>query len=476
MAAGDDGALEVLGGASGARGICVAAGDDGALDALGGASAARGICVAAGEDGALEVLGDASGARGVCVAAGEDGALEVLGGVSRPGGTCAAVETDGALEVLGGASGARGICEAAGEDGATEALGGASAARGAGAAAGTDGALGGREGTTGTRPDGPPGVDTSTFGQVSGSSPVGGFEAAPLPVAGESGCARAPEAGPAGALLDEDGLGSSPKRAVGWGARVAGIPGIVGAGTGAPVGAWAGRAPDPAGLPGLPEPLTRPGPVPACPGTRVGGRIGPGRPEVVAGGSEGSTLAVRGGGRPAPGAAGTFEAEGARGAAAGAVVGPDGVAGRGQAGVVVVGIGAGGRPGGDPAVPAVLPVEGGPGGAIERRSGSVTEPGAACGTGVSTGGRGSNAGPGRGMGVSIGMCGPGPEVPGGSSLNGTGVARAGVAGGVCRRSSGISRLRISGGGRAGSVPGSQAVQSPCGGNSAPHLRHLDTAA
>ena len=77
--------------------------------------------------------------------------------------------------------------------------------------------------------------------------------------------------------------------------------------------------------------------------------------------------------------------------------------------------------------------------------------------------------------MSIGIGWIGPEVPGGSSLNGTGVARGGTGAGVCRRSRGISRLRISGGGRTGSVPGSQAVQSPCGGNSAPHLRHLDTA-
>ena len=96
--------------------------------------------------------------------------------------------------------------------------------------------------------------------------------------------------------------------------------------------------------------------------------------------------------------------------------------------------------------------------------------------GVRTGGFGSNAGPGRGMGVSIGICGMGPEAVGGSSLKGNGVDPGGAGAGGCRRSIGISRLRISGGGRAGSMPGSQAVQSPCGGNSAPHLRHLDTAA
>ena len=105
----------------------------------------------------------------------------------------------------------------------------------------------------------------------------------------------------------------------------------------------------------------------------------------------------------------------------------------------------------------------------------VMPAGAPCGTGVSTGGRDWAGGAGRGTGVSMGM-GPGAECPGGSSLNGAGVARGGVVGVPWRRSSGISRLRISGGALVGSAPGSQAVHSPCGGNSAPHLRHLDTAA
>jgi len=96
---------------------------------------------------------------------------------------------------------------------------------------------------------------------------------------------------------------------------------------------------------------------------------------------------------------------------------------------------------------------------------------------VRTGGAArSKADPGRGIGVSIGICGIGPEAVGGSSLKGSGVDRGGVAGGGWRRSSGSSWLKIFGGGRAGDAPGSQAVQSPCGGNSAPHLRHLDTAA
>lgn len=146
----------------------------------------------------------------------------------------------------------------------------------------------------------------------------------------------------------------------------------------------------------------------------------------------------------------------------GDVPGAEGALERGPAGTGPVGICDGGRPGMGGAAPATVPVG--------------DRPGAGCGTGARTGGRASNAGPGRGMGVSIGICGPGPDAIGGSSLNGSGVARGGVAGGICRRSRGISRLRISGGGRAGSVPGSQAVQSPCGGNSAPHLRHLDTAA
>ena len=98
------------------------------------------------------------------------------------------------------------------------------------------------------------------------------------------------------------------------------------------------------------------------------------------------------------------------------------------------------------------------------------------GNGVRTGGADSNAGPGRGMGVSIGIGAMGPDAVGGSSRKGSGVSLGGASGGSWRRSSGSSRLKISGGGRSGSMPGSQAVQSPCGGNSAPHLRHLDTAA
>lgn len=156
--------------------------------------------------------------------------------------------------------------------------------------------------------------------------------------------------------------------------------------------------------------------------------------------------------------------------------GAEGAVDRSPAGTAPVGTCAAGRPGVGGIAPAAVPVGGRPEEVVGRKPGLVTVPRAGGGTGVRIGGREANAGPGRGMGVSIGICAPGPDAIGGSSLKGSGVARGGVAGGVCRRSRGISRLRISGGARVGSVPGSQAVQSPCGGNSAPHLRHLDTAA
>jgi hypothetical protein len=201
---------------------------------------------------------------------------------------------------------------------------------------------------------------------------------------------------------------------------------------------------------------------------------------------------ARGGGSPGvPGEAG---AAGPRGVAGAVPPGAELDVGRCHAGIELVGILSGG-------LPAPLPglFVGAVAGVVGRRMGAEDDgpdsggragpaalpgpplaPGGGPGTGVRTGGFGfeSNAGPGRGMGVSIGICAMGPVVAGGSSLNGSGVARGGMAadGGTWRRSSGSSRLRISGGGRVGSAPGSQAVQSPCGGNSAPHLRHLDTAA
>ena len=198
---------------------------------------------------------------------------------------------------------------------------------------------------------------------------------------------------------------------------------------------------------------------------------------------------VRGGGSPAPPEAGTAGLDGAREGAKGAAGTPV----RGHDGIVPVGIRSGrrGTAPGEPLLASigVCPVEvagrapalSGGGGAPEGGPGrgmlpAPVAPGAGPGTGVRTGGLGSNAGPGRGMGVSIGICAIGPGAPGGSSLNGSGVNLGGGAAGGPRRSSGSSRLRISGGGRSGTMPGSQAVQSPCGGNSAPHLRHLDTAA
>jgi hypothetical protein len=213
---------------------------------------------------------------------------------------------------------------------------------------------------------------------------------------------------------------------------------------------------------------------------------------VSAAGPGGRVVAPRGGGRP-DGRAGVAAAWGGPGRISSAMVGAaeggrgalDGVAGvplelvvRGHAGMVPVGMGAGARPvaagvappGLAAGRPGELTVRGvaEPGGNAPGRV-EVT-PGNGPGVGVRIGGVLSNAGPGRGTGVRIG----GPDAPGGPSSKGPGVSRAGVAGADCRRSSPMSRLRISGWGRDGSMPGSQAVQSPCGGNSAPHLRHLDT--
>ena len=210
---------------------------------------------------------------------------------------------------------------------------------------------------------------------------------------------------------------------------------------------------------------------------------------AVVGGPAPVEVAVRGAGRPAPaGVAGAPGDVGARGA--GVEGDATGVIERGQEGMVLVGMRSIGRPG--VLGPVRWIVDAGIPGEVTGRPGTgpVGPPGASPGValagpglagetagvgadGVRTGGRGSKAGPGRGMGVSIGIC---RGAPGGSSAKGAGVARGGAAGGCCRRSSGISRLSISGGGRVEAAPGSQAVQSPSGGNSAPHLRHLDTPA
>jgi len=199
-------------------------------------------------------------------------------------------------------------------------------------------------------------------------------------------------------------------------------------------------------------------------------------------------LVVRGGGSPEPPDAGTEEDEAGRDAVPGTI----GFGALGHEGMLPVGMRSGAR-GTEPGEPVAVGPGGGVGrgvsvgatgaplaGAVGGGFGTAVVPvvtGRGAVVGASTGGPARpNAGPGRGMGVSIGICGIGPEAVGGSSRKGSGVAREGVRGGVWRRSRGSSRLRISGGGRAGSEPGSQAVQSPCGGNSAPHLRHLDTAA
>jgi hypothetical protein len=198
---------------------------------------------------------------------------------------------------------------------------------------------------------------------------------------------------------------------------------------------------------------------------------------------------VRGGGSPEPPDAGTEGEDGARDPPPGTI----GFGARGQEGMVPVGmrsgprgtapgepepVGLGAPPGGVGRAPVAVegepPVAGVAGGVLGRAVPPVV---AGRAPGVRTGGGArSNADPGRGIGVSIGIGAIGPEAVGGSSWKDSWLARAGVAGGGWRRSSGSSRLRISGGGRVGTVPGSQAVQSPCGGNSAPHLRHLDTAA
>jgi hypothetical protein len=221
---------------------------------------------------------------------------------------------------------------------------------------------------------------------------------------------------------------------------------------------------------------------PDVPGRAVGAAV------RVGGAGVAGELVARGGGSPGPPEAGIEGDDGARDTASGTI----GFGALGHDGIVPVGMRSGFRgtePGEPvPGVPGALvevvgrlvgPVETGApsvGGEAFGTPGPLV-PGRGPGIGVSTGGPArSKAGPARGIGVSIGICGIGPEALGGSSRKGSGVARGGVAGGAWRRSSGSSRLRISGGGRGGRAPGSQAVQSPCGGNSAPHLRHLDTAA
>jgi hypothetical protein len=186
---------------------------------------------------------------------------------------------------------------------------------------------------------------------------------------------------------------------------------------------------------------------------------------VSVGGAAGvaGELVARGGGRPEPPDAGIEGDDGARDAASGTI----GFGARGHDGMVPVGIRSGlrGTDPGDP-VPGVLgppaevvgwlpapletaPVAGEVGGGFGR-PGPPAVTGRGPGIGVSTGGPARwKAGPGRGIGVSIGICGIGPEAVGGSRRKGSGVARGGVAGGGWRRSRGSSRLRISGGGLAG---------------------------
>jgi hypothetical protein len=156
---------------------------------------------------------------------------------------------------------------------------------------------------------------------------------------------------------------------------------------------------------------------------------------------EAGPAAVRGGGSPDPPAAGTAGLEADRDGAKGAAGTPV----RGHVGIVPVGIRSGRRgtaPGEPlPALAGGWPWEGvGRGPALTEGAGVAgggaargTEPlapGGGPGTGVRTGGFETNAGPGRGMGVSIGICAIGPDAVGGSSLNGSGVNRGGEAAGV----------------------------------------------
>ena len=398
-----------------------AAGADGALTVLGAASGTRGAA-AAGKAPPLDVLGMASGTRGA-EAAGKAPPLDVLGmaaGKAPPLEVRGGAGIDGPVEVRGADSEGRG--------GAPElAFPGLQSESGSCAAGPATEGAGPR--IAGDAPDAP-----GTVPEVRGAAEAGTDE--PLTVRGASG-----------ARGGDETVGGAPGR------LASGIRGVC------PAGAEAARAPLTPGLAGG-------GRVPGCAAGRAG-------PLATVGGVAGA-LVVRGGGRPPP-VAGTPGDEPVRGAVGGAI----GFGARGQEGIVPVGMRSGfrGTDPGDPleaGAPACVPGPAVVGGGRWIGVPAVVT-GRGPGKGVSTGGLDSNAGPGRGSGVSIGIGSIGPEAVGGSSRKGSGVSRGGPGGG-CLRSSAISRLRIGGAGRSGSLPGSQAVQSPCGGNSAPHLRHLDTAA
>ncbi|HVP61806.1 MAG TPA: hypothetical protein VMT11_14680 [Myxococcaceae bacterium] len=157
-----------------------------------------------------------------------------------------------------------------------------------------------------------------------------------------------------------------------------------------PPGGCVGRA---LGLLAKPGPVGTAGVIPGCARPGVDGRIVLGRPEVVEVGRSSAPLVAGepgaesagakdpgirvslvplalGGGRPGPVvAAGTLEAEGARGVPAGDGLGPEGAIERGQDGRVPVGICAGGRPGVTGVVPAAVPAEGRPGEVAGREPG-----------------------------------------------------------------------------------------------------------
>jgi hypothetical protein len=505
-AAGSPGPLAVLGAVSRTR-AAAAAGTSGPLEVLAVASGTRDA--GAGGAAAAGTVG-APGKRGASVtgvaAGGSPGPLAVLGAVSGTRGAAAA-ETSGPLEVLGVASEARGAgaggaaaagtvgapgkrgasvrgVAAAGSPGPLAVLGAASGMRGA-VAAGTVGAPGKRGEDSEMRGAGESGIAGLFPGLQSASgswvADAGTDDALP---------GRAPASGRRGAGADggvTNVLGMGPETR---GAAEAGMEGAL-TGLGATSGARGEDAPD-GGTPGTRASGRRgvcmtaaPGFARAPPttgfavgGTVPGGAGGRAGPLASVGGAAGvaGALVVRGGGRPEPPVVGTAGEDGTREAAAGTI----GLGARGQEGMVPVGMrsGARGTDPGDPLEPG--DALGAPGAAVVGGGRAIVLPavvaGRGPGAGVRMGGEESNAGPGRGMGVSIGIGGIGPPPAGGSSRKGSGVVREGAAGGSWRRSSGSSRLRISGGVRSGSMPGSQAVQSPCDGNSAPHLRHLDTAA
>ena len=333
-------------------------------------------------------------------------------------------------------------------------------------------ALGARGAESATRDEVTGGVPGAAVGSRAAGEDVGGAEVLLGGLAGVSG-KRGEAAGTDGAL---DVLGAAS------GMRACGAAGVAVEGPTPVAGARVAGCEGPPGVAG--GAVTR-GLEAGADVAVVAGRAALGDPEAGAAGAVGPAD-VRGGGRPGAPGAGTPGADDVRAGAKGAAGTPV----RGQAGIVPVGIRSG-RRGTEPGEPLVAPVGGaaGEGGRAAGLAGGAGAAGAggvrgaaepvATGVpdiGVRTGGLESNAGPGRGTGVSIGIC-VGPEAVGGSSLNGSGVSFGGpAAAGGPRRSSGSSRRRISGAGRSPSMPGSQAVQSPCGGNSAPHLRHLDTAA